>query len=127
MAYDDLFMKGAMASAAMVLSMYDDFLSPQYDSYIGTFNIEMTPVASFTKEVNRRLAKRPLKTNGRLANFGLTSLVKEATGHNERNDPVSPIDIAETLQTITAKSFSWMKICWVWKEFAFNYCSMGFW
>ena len=26
------------------------------------------PVASFTKEVNWRLAKRPLKTNGRLAN-----------------------------------------------------------
>ena len=37
------------------------------------------PVASFTKEVNLRLAKRPLKTNGRLANHGLTSLVKEAT------------------------------------------------
>ena len=36
-------------------------------------------VASFTKEVNPRLAKRPLKTNGRLANRGLTSLVKEAT------------------------------------------------
>ena len=27
------------------------------------------PVASFIKEVNRRLAKRPLKTNGRLANL----------------------------------------------------------
>ena len=38
------------------------------------------PVASFTKEVNWRLAKRPLKTNGRLANHQLTSLVKEATG-----------------------------------------------
>ena len=38
------------------------------------------PVASFTKDVNPRLAKRPLKTNGRLANHGLTSLVKEATG-----------------------------------------------
>ena len=38
-----------------------------------------TPVASFTKEVNPRLAKRPLKTNGRLANPELTSLVKEAT------------------------------------------------
>ena len=38
-----------------------------------------TPVASFTKEVNPRLAKCPLKTNGRLANRGLTSLVKEAT------------------------------------------------
>ena len=36
-------------------------------------------VASFTKEVNLRLAKRPLVFNGRLANRGLTSLVKEAT------------------------------------------------
>ena len=36
-------------------------------------------VASFIKEVNWRLAKRPLKTNGRLANRQLTSLVKEAT------------------------------------------------
>ena len=36
-------------------------------------------VASFTKEVNPRLAKRPLKTNGRLANLELTSLLKEAT------------------------------------------------
>ena len=35
-------------------------------------------VAFFTKEVNPRLAKRPLKTNGRLANRGLTSLVIEA-------------------------------------------------
>ena len=38
------------------------------------------PVASFTKEVDPRLAKRPLVFNGRLANHGLTSLVKEATG-----------------------------------------------
>ena len=38
------------------------------------------PVASFTKEVSSRLAKRPLVCNGRLANHGLTSLVKEATG-----------------------------------------------
>ena len=36
-------------------------------------------VAYFTKEVNPRLAKRPLVFNGRLANRGLTSLVKEAT------------------------------------------------
>ena len=35
------------------------------------------PAASFTKEVNLWLAKRPLETNGRLANRGLTSLVKE--------------------------------------------------
>ena len=39
-------------------------------------------VASFTKEDHPRLAKRPLKTNGRLANRGLTSLVKEATGRD---------------------------------------------
>ena len=37
------------------------------------------PVASFTKEVNPRLPKRPLKIKGRLANRGLTSLVKETT------------------------------------------------
>ena len=39
----------------------------------------MTSVASFTKEVNPWLAKRPLKINGRLTNRELTSLVKEAT------------------------------------------------
>ena len=38
-----------------------------------------TPVASFTKEVNPWLAKRPLKTNERLANHGLTSYSKR--GH----------------------------------------------
>ena len=41
-----------------------------------------TPVAFFTKEVNPRLVKHPLKTNGRLANLELTSLVKEATRCN---------------------------------------------
>ena len=35
-------------------------------------------MASFTKEVNLRLAKRLLVFNERLANRGLTSLVKEA-------------------------------------------------
>ena len=40
----------------------------------------LLPVASFTKEVNPRLAKRPLKTNRRLAYRGLTLSVKEATG-----------------------------------------------
>ena len=39
-------------------------------------------MASFTKKVNPPLAKCPLKTNGHLANRGLTSLVKEATGDN---------------------------------------------
>ena len=38
--------------------------------------------ASFTKEVNPRLAERQLVFNGRLANRGLTSLVKEATVGN---------------------------------------------
>ena len=40
---------------------------------------DTTTVASSTREVNPRLAKRPLVFNGRLANRGLTSLVKEAT------------------------------------------------
>ena len=39
------------------------------------------PVASFTKNINPRLAKRLLKISGRLANRGLPSLVKEATGN----------------------------------------------
>ena len=44
-----------------------------------------TSVASFTKEVNRRFAKRPLKSIGRFANLEFTSLVKAATG-----DKLSP-------------------------------------
>ena len=53
-----------------------------------------TTVASFTKEVNLWLAKCPLKTNGHLANRGLTSLVKEATvfyqhGHEHEIPPGS--------------------------------------
>ena len=39
----------------------------------------ISTVAFFTKEVNPRSAKRPLIFNGRLANRGLISLVKEAT------------------------------------------------
>ena len=35
--------------------------------------------ADLVKKINQRIAKRPLKTNGRLAGRGLTSLVKEAT------------------------------------------------
>ena len=37
-------------------------------------------MASFTKEVNLQLTKRPLKTNGRLASLELTSSVEEDTG-----------------------------------------------
>ena len=47
--------------------------------YSASMSEGMIPVASFTKKVNPRLAKHPLKTNGRLANRGLTSLVKEST------------------------------------------------
>ena len=42
--------------------------------------VPSSSVACFTKEVNPRLAKRPLVFNGRLAYRRLTSLVKEATG-----------------------------------------------
>ena len=42
-------------------------------------NARNSTVAPFTKEVNRRLAKRPVVFNGRLANRGFTSLVIEAT------------------------------------------------
>ena len=38
------------------------------------------PVAPVTKEANPRLAKRPLKTNGRLANRWKIPLAEEATG-----------------------------------------------
>ena len=40
----------------------------------------LTPMATFTKDVNPRVTKRPLKINGRLTNLELLSLVKEATG-----------------------------------------------
>ena len=52
--------------------------------YSGTSDTSMamafqTTVASLTKEVNPRFAKRPLIFNGRLNNRGLTYLIKEAT------------------------------------------------
>ena len=60
------------------------------------------PAASFTKEVNSRLAKRPLVFNGRLANRGVTSLVKETLLVTRRfgsykygtsiTDSLSPVD-----------------------------------
>ena len=51
----------------------------RYAPYYKWHTPSMTLVASFTKEVNPRLAKRPMKTNGRLANLELTSSEKEAT------------------------------------------------
>ena len=50
-------------------------------------------VTSFTKGVNQWLAKCPLKTNGRLANDWLTSLVKEATGGHTIGDQVFTLTI----------------------------------
>ena len=53
-------------------------------------------VASFTEEVNTRFAKRPLKINGRLANHGLTYLIKEATGgwcHKDTKCVLGNVDI----------------------------------
>ena len=54
-------------------------MSNQNHTKISLSRTAQLPVASFTKEVNPWLAKRPLKTNGRLANLGLTSVVKKAT------------------------------------------------
>ena len=55
------------------------FLTDDYINMGGRF-YPHAAVPSFTQEVNPRLAKRPLKNNGRLANRGSTSLVKEGTG-----------------------------------------------
>ena len=51
-------------------------MSANVKDYLGL----ISSVASFDKEVNSRLAKRPLVFNGCLANWGLPSLVKKATG-----------------------------------------------
>ena len=50
------------------------------------FCIETAPVASFTKEVNLRLAKRSLKINGRLANRWLTLLQGPQDVSNYQDD-----------------------------------------
>ena len=67
--------RGPLASVAMmsIMSVREVFA-------VFFANAFQLIVASFTKEVNPRLAKRPLKSNGPLANRGLTSLVIEATG-----------------------------------------------
>ena len=57
---------------------------------MGKCRKDVTPVASFTKEVNRRLAKRPLVFNGRLANRRLTSLVKDALAMELRHSCTNP-------------------------------------
>ena len=54
-------------------------MSNQNHTKISLSRTAQPPVAPFTKEVNPWLAKCPLKTNERLANLGLTSVVKKAT------------------------------------------------
>ena len=60
-------------------------------------------MASFTKEVHPRLPKRPQKTNGRLLNRGLTSIVKEATDRCE----LKHIDKAKHHSRLTS-TVSWV-------------------
>ena len=63
------------------------------------------PAASFTKEVNPRLAESPLKTNGRLGNRGLTSLVKGATGDKLLSEPM----MVSLLTRIFVTRSQWVK------------------
>ena len=63
---------------------------PEFMEYIPVQMI-YTTVASFTKEVNPRSAKRLLIFNGRLANRGLTSLVREATDSKVHGANMGPI------------------------------------
>ena len=65
------------------------------------------PVASFTKEVNPRLVKRPLKTNRRLANRGLTSLVKEAIGCCLLYSKPFPKPMSQPSHLYSGSSFAW--------------------
>ena len=54
--------------------------SPDLGITLPSYTLALKSISGlFYKEVNSRLAKRPLVFNGRLANHGLTSLVKEAT------------------------------------------------
>ena len=73
---------------------------------------EWTPLGSLTKEVNPWLGKRPLKTNGRLANRGLTSSVKEATGitfseHSVLQGPTEIVSLCRSIASfiILSKNF----------------------
>ena len=54
-----------------------------YTGWGGSLMLRQPPIASFTKEVDLRLAEHPLVFIGGLANRVLTSLVKEATGLKE--------------------------------------------
>ena len=71
---------------------------------------QKTAPGGFTKEVNPRLAKRPLVFNGRLANQGLTSLVKEATGSSLLCLLVFSLPII--LGTPNYKQFCYNRLVW---------------
>ena len=71
-----------------------------------------TPVASFTKEVNTWLAKRPLVFNGRLTYRGLTSLVEEAT------DPYADMLTLFNLQSSRCDE-RWTMACKGWSGTSF--------
>ena len=70
----------------MWLPCHLKLFSKQPQLSISQYWFRQWPVTSFTKEVNPRLAKRPLVFNGRLANRGLTSLIKGATGVEQATD-----------------------------------------
>ena len=66
-----------------------DKLSSSAECRILTQGLRHQTVASFTKQINQRLAKRPLVFNGRLANRWFTSLVKEATNRQQTECPLA--------------------------------------
>ena len=74
------FRKSTIAAASIIVVNHGAINSVDNNQYLWPTVHSLIPVASFTSEINPRLAKRPLKTSGRLANRELTFLVKEATG-----------------------------------------------
>ena len=64
-------------SAAFKWKLRSHMLNSLRQRHVALVN---TNICGLFKEVNPRLAKRPLRTNGRSANRRLISLVKEATG-----------------------------------------------
>ena len=100
-------------------------------------------MASFTKEVNPRLAKRPLKTNGRLPNVELTSIVKEAIGDWRALKKCPVIHITELLskqdestarrqlkspQSLSGRSIHLTlvtKWSWSWMTYCHPLCAMS--
>ena len=65
-------------ATVVIKAMYTIMFRNWLTKIASASSVTWAPLASFTKEVNWRLAKRPLVYNGRLNNRQLTSLVKEA-------------------------------------------------